>query len=136
MKNKISNNKFSIITPRLISYSYFGASVIVCTIFLYFFVRPTLAEAGKLVKTIEKGQGIDQKLTTKLENLAKAEATIDENRDLIPLIEIALPNVVNTPNFVDKVTKVAQENDIFISNMAVVLDDEPIKYNANTVSGE
>jgi len=134
MKNQISIYKFPVINPRYISYSYFGVSIIVCTVFLYFFVRPTLLEAGKLVKTIRKGQEIDQKLTIKLENLAKAETIINENKDLIPLIDLALPNIVNTPDFVDKVTTVALENNVFISNMAVVHNDETKKYNADTVS--
>ena len=86
-----------IINPRYISYSYFGVSVIVCSIFLFFFVRPTLIEAGKLLQIIKKGEEVNKQLSLKLENLAKAEIVINENKNLIPIIDEALPDITNSP---------------------------------------
>lgn len=125
--------KIPIINPRYISYSYLGVSVIICSVFLFFFVRPTLIEAGRLVKTIERGKELDKQLTQKLENLAKAETLINENKNLIPLIDIALPNTIDTPTFVDKITKIASENNIPIHNLSDISSGSK-SFEANTIS--
>jgi len=117
MKKLNFTKQFATVNPRYLSYSYFGVSVVVCSIFLFFFIRPTLIEAGRLVKTIEKGEIIDKQLTTKLENLAKAEATINENKELIPLIDLALPDNVDSPNFVDYITDIALKQNINVNTI-------------------
>ena len=117
MKKLNFTKQFATVNPRYLSYSYFGVSVVVCSIFLFFFIRPTLIEAGRLVKTIEKGEIIDKQLTTKLENLAKAEALINENKELIPLIDLALPDNVDSPNFVDYITDIALKQNINVNTI-------------------
>ncbi|MDA1337847.1 MAG: type 4a pilus biogenesis protein PilO [bacterium] len=117
MKKLNFTKQFATVNPRYISYSYFGVSVVVCSIFLFFFIRPTLIEAGRLVKTIEKGEIVDKQLTTKLENLAKAEATINEHKELIPLIDLALPDIVDSPNFVDYITDIALKQNINVNTI-------------------
>jgi len=126
--------KIPVVNPRYISYTYFGVTVVVCSIFLFFFIRPTLAEASRLLKTIEKGEKIDKQLTEKLENLAKSEAIINENKELIPLIDLALPDIVDSPSFVDNVTNVALENNVYISAINIINSDIPSPYNAKVIS--
>ena len=126
--------KIPVVNPRYISYTYFGVTVVVCSIFLFFFIRPTLAEASRLLKTIEKGEKIDKQLTEKLENLAKSEAIINENKELIPLIDLALPDIVDSPSFVDNVTNVALENNVYISAINIINSDIPSLYNAKVIS--
>ncbi len=119
MKNLYLLKKIQVINPRYISYSYFGLSVTVCSIFIFFFVRPTLTEASRLLQTIKKGEEVNQQLSVKLENLAKAEIIINENKNLIPIIDEALPDIVNSPNLIDKLSQIALESNVNIANINV-----------------
>jgi len=131
----LNNRKYKkLVNPRYISYSYFGTSVVICSLFLFFFIRPTLIEAGKLVQIIKKGKEIDKQLSVKLENLAKVEVIINKNKDLIPLIDQALPDVINSPIFIDNVTNIASGNDIFISTINAESVESVENYGTNMLS--
>ncbi len=119
MKNIYLTKRLPIINPRYISYSYFGISVIVCSVFLFFFIRPTLIEANRLLQTIKKGQEVNKQLSLKLENLAKAEIIINENKNLIPLIDLALPDIINSPNLIDKLTQIGLESNVNIATINI-----------------
>ena len=134
MKKLNFTKQFATVNPRYISYSYFGVSVVVCSIFLFFFIRPTLIEAGRLVKTIEKGEIIDKQLTTKLENLAKAEASINEHKELIPLIDLALPDIVDSPNFVDYITDIALKQNINVNTINSANIENSTTANSQTIN--
>ena len=126
--------KYKLNQPKYKSYTYFAFSAFVSVILTFFFIRPTLIEITTLLKTINSGKELSEKLTTKLTNLSIAEQKISTINDKVYLIDKALPEIINSPIIIDNISSIANKNGVILQSTQISnIETTPEEYGEKMV---
>ena len=113
LKNKKTASYFTI-TLSLFSLSLFGL----------FAIRPTLITAVTLIKEVKDLRNLSLDYEKKISNIITAQAEYEKIRDSVPLIDKALPQYSDFPQFTSTMERLAFENQIEITQLQI--DSAPI----------
>jgi Tfp pilus assembly protein PilO len=87
--------------------------------FSVFAIRPTLLTMSDLLKEIKDKEELVGQLERKIAALATVQSEYLQLQDQLPLLDQALPNTPELINSLKIIEKIAQQNQLFITNMVV-----------------
>ncbi len=94
-------------------------SLLASIFFFIFAINPTLSTIAKLKKQITDAQFVEEKLSTKINNLSILSQEYQNIQDDIPLIMDAIPQSAQVPNLVGQIQSLGQESSVEIINIQV-----------------
>lgn len=102
---------------RTISYIFIILTLFTVSFFGIFAIMPTLSTITTLKKQKADNELVAQKLKTKLNNLNQLKQLYSANTGAIQKVDAAIPETAQIPIVVKKVEALAQQNNLFISNI-------------------
>lgn len=91
-------------------------SVLCIAFFAVFAIRPTLLTMAGLIKEIEEKTQIDQKLTTKITNLQRAQQELVSKESTLSLLNIAIPSTPYYSQLLTVFEKLASEKSVIFTS--------------------
>ena len=113
VKNKASVSYFTL-TLSLLTLSFFGL----------FAIRPTIITAVSLVKSVADLKALDLEYENKISSLVRAQSEYEQIREVLPLIDAAIPVTSNFSKLALKLEDFAQSSNILINQLQI--DNVPI----------
>lgn len=93
-------------------------SVFTVAFFTFFAIRPTLGTVSSLVKKIEDMEQASGKLDSKITELARAQALLDESGPELKLLSwAAVPEAPEVDRLSKQIEALANENDVYITSL-------------------
>jgi Tfp pilus assembly protein PilO len=100
-------------------YFYIILSITASIFFLLFAINPTLSTIANLKKQILDARSVNDKLTTKVQNLSSLSQEYQIIQPDIPFILDAIPENPEAPTVVGQIKKLGEENSIIVTNIEV-----------------
>lgn len=94
-------------------------SVFTVVFLLTLAIRPTLATVAVLQKKIEDQMRVDNKLSTKITQLARANADLSSYADRVPDYSLAVTDIPDESGLVKRIVVVARDNNITINSLTL-----------------
>jgi Tfp pilus assembly protein PilO len=102
---------------KFVGYVYLILTLFTISFFGIFAIMPTLNTISTLNAQKKDNELVYENLKTKLANLQKLEDLYAQNTQNIQLVDKAIPATAQIPSVVKKIEKLAQDNNLFISNI-------------------
>lgn len=102
---------------RIIVYTGLTLTLLTISFFSLFALRPTITTILSLVKEIKEKKLVDQKLQTKINSLATAQANYSLKADSLTLLTEALPQEPNLPEIMWYLEFLAQKENFIIKSL-------------------
>ncbi len=94
-------------------------SVFTVVFLLTLAIRPTLATVAVLQKKIEDQTVVDNKLTNKIAQLAKANADLGTYADRLPDYSLAVTDTPDDSGLIKRIAVVARDNSVIVNNLSL-----------------
>ncbi|HRN96571.1 MAG TPA: type 4a pilus biogenesis protein PilO [Candidatus Levybacteria bacterium] len=102
---------------KFVSYVYIILTLFTVSFFGIFAIMPTLSTITALNKQKADNEFIYESLKVKLANLQQLDQLYAANAQTIQQVETAIPPTAQIPTVVKKIETLAQQNNLFISNI-------------------
>ena len=100
-------------------YFYIILSISASIFFLIFAINPTLSTIGNLRKQISDARFVNERLTTKVQNLSSLSQQYQIVQPDIPIVLNALPENPEAPTLVGQIKKLGEENQVLVTNIEI-----------------
>jgi len=111
-------------------YFYIILSISASVFFLIFAINPTLSTIANLKKQISDARFVDERLSTKVQNLSSLSQEYQIIQPYIPFVLDAIPQSPKAPTLVGQIATLGQINSVTISNIEIM----PVSLTAKNTS--
>lgn len=122
--------KLNASSPSFKAYLEIALSLTAITVFVVFAIRPTAITIIGLINQIKDKENKIEQIQLKISNLQKADALLQSIADKQDIINQAIPANHNLATMVQQIEKLAQENNVKVSNFSIIetnLNTKPLK---------